>query len=94
MHTPSEPPAPVQKSVYVSTKVEKDWLSDSYLVFWSVVSETEGVLRTLARGTETFGPLWAPEQVERLVSALCDRLRSLDWSAHDGAAPFDQAPDV
>lgn len=70
----------VDRSLFVATRVEKNWLTDSYEVNWAVLEESGDVHRRIATGQEVFGPLWAPEQVERLVSALCDRLRGLDWS--------------
>lgn len=76
----SDPPDPVQNPVYISTTCERDWFTDSHVIAWAVLYHEGEHLHSLATGTETFGPLWSPEQVERLVSGLCDRLRAIDWT--------------
>lgn len=54
MHTPR-----------VLTTVRRDWLTESYVVEWAVELDTG---ERLCEGSETYGPLWDVDQVERLVA--------------------------
>lgn len=68
-----------ENGVHVTTKVEKDWLSDAYLFHWNVVYEYETTFYELAKGTEVFGPLWEATQVEGFVRQRLEALRSTPW---------------
>lgn len=57
--------------IRVETVVHKHWESDSWIADWVVVSVVDGSRGTVIdHQTETFGPLWEPEQVYRMVEAL------------------------
>lgn len=67
--------------ITIQTEVSKDWLDDSYVCVWSVLTTDESGERSLVeRHEERLGPLWAAEQVEAAVYRRSEALREI-WKA-------------
>ena len=57
--------------IRVETVVHKHWETDSWIADWIVVRVLDGREGTVIdHQTETFGPLWEPDQVYRMVEQL------------------------
>ena len=82
--------------IRVETVVAKDWVSDAWVADWAVVLVVDGTnARLVDTQTESFGPLWEPEQVARMVEALGRRLVEEHRAAlaacrgpYSGGSPF------